>query len=117
MSFGPPTAVIINDTYPAVAHFEVDAGSFLVVESDATCLIFLDVGVPGPAGAAAGKYTHNQLVASSTWTINHNLGYSPSSVRLLSPGGVEMEGLVLEISNNQLVASLNPPVAGRAIVG
>lgn len=52
MSFGPPTAVIINDTYPAVAHFEVDAGSFLVVEPDETCLIFLDTGIPGPPGSS-----------------------------------------------------------------
>ena len=50
MSFGAPTAVIINDTYPAVAHFEVDAGSFLVVESDSTCLVFLQTGIPGPPG-------------------------------------------------------------------
>lgn len=110
-----PQAIIINNTYPAVAHFEVDAGSFLVLEPDDTYLVFVDTGIPGPAGSSS-SYTHNQNSASAVWTINHNLGISPRSVRLLTVGGVEMDAEVIETSLNQVVVYFNLAIAGKAII-
>lgn len=73
-------------------------------------------GVPGRDGAALGSYVHVQNSASATWTVNHNLGRFPGSVRVLSPGGVEVEAEVLDISSSQLSIRFAAPAAGRAII-
>jgi hypothetical protein len=63
-----------------------------------------------------GVYEHVQSAASTTWTVNHNLGRSPASVRVLSVGGVEISCDVIEISPNQLAVNLVTAQTGRVIV-
>lgn len=69
------------------------------------------VGPQGPAGS--GAYTHTQTTVSSTWTINHNMGFRPS-VELLDSGSQEIDGEVSHPSLNQTVVTLNPASAGFA---
>lgn len=69
-------------------------------------------GPPGPSGSAAA-YVHTQSSASTTWTINHNLGFVPS-VSLYTVGGVEFEAEVVNVSNNQCVVYLVTALAGTA---
>jgi hypothetical protein len=84
---------------PAVV--EVSVGSFLPV--------------PGPAGPAGGviRYVHTQSTASTTWTVNHNLGSRPL-IAVFSAGGVEVDASILHISNNQAQISFNTAVTGTA---
>lgn len=69
-------------------------------------------GVAGSGGSASGQ-TFVQASPSMVWTINHNMGVSPS-VDLFTSGGLEMIGEVLHTSVNQVVISFNVAVAGFA---
>lgn len=73
-----------------------------------------------PATAAADAkaqsalgITHDQLSASDTWTINHNLGRKPA-VAVYSLGGVEMFADVVHASINQALIYFAQPYAGYA---
>ncbi len=71
-------------------------------------------GERGPAGAPGGTaHEHVQESASTTWTINHNLGFRPT-VELRTTGGHEFWGEVQHTSDNQVVIHLNSPLAGSA---
>lgn len=65
------------------------------------------------SGSGGSSYTHTQSSAASTWTINHNLGYIPST-ELFNSGSVEVEGEVSHPSNNQTIVSFATPVSGFA---
>jgi hypothetical protein len=69
---------------------------------------------PGPQGPAGGvAYVHTQSTPSTTWTINHNLGFRPT-VELLDAGSQEIDGEVAHPSVNQTVVTLKPATAGLA---
>ncbi len=61
-------------------------------------------------------YQHDQTTPLSTWTVNHNLGRSPGSVRVLSAGGIELFCDVVETSTNQLTVSFVVAQTGRVLV-
>lgn len=67
----------------------------------------------GSGSVANGGVTFNQASPSTTWTINHNLGYRPS-VTLLTVGGAEFDAEVIHTSVNQTVISLTAATAGSA---
>lgn len=73
----------------------------------------------GPAGPSSGpggeiaEYTHTQSAPAASWTINHNLGRKPL-IALRSAGGVEFEGTITHISDNQAVVTLAAATAGYA---
>jgi len=56
------------------------------------------------SGPGAVSYTHAQPIASTTWTINHNLGWRPS-VNVFDSGGTQVGGTVVHTSDNQLTVS------------
>ena len=58
-------------------------------------------------------YVHTQSVASTTWTVAHNLGFRPS-VELINAAGQEIDGEVTHINDNVCIATFNLPVAGLA---
>ena len=68
---------------------------------------------PGPQGPPGESYVHTQSTPSTTWTINHNLGFRPT-VELLDTGSQEIDGEVAHPSVNQTVVTLNPATAGLA---
>lgn len=73
-------------------------------------------GIQGLPGSAAQRYHYadHLMSAASTWTINHNLGYTPTAVNVYTPGGVEVEAHVTNTSINQTVITFNIPFAGTA---
>jgi hypothetical protein len=79
-------------------------------------------GVPLPMvvavleGGSVARYTHTQSAASALWTVNHNLGFIPSSVSVRTVGGVEVEAGVTHISINQLNIEFAVPFAGTALI-
>lgn len=58
-------------------------------------------------------FTFNQPTPSSTWVINHNLGFKPD-VALFTLDDIEFEANVMHITVNQTVVSMNVPYAGYA---
>lgn len=75
----------------------------------------LDVVIPPPTPADGPdlNYTHNQMVASASWTITHNLGKYPS-VTVVDSAGTAWEGDITYINNNSLQINFSLPFSGKA---
>lgn len=82
-----------------------------VTEGDTTVVTITTAGPQGPSGVVA--FVHIQTSPSTTWTINHNLGFRPS-VELLDSGSQEIDGAIAHPTTNQTVVTLNPATAGLA---
>jgi hypothetical protein len=97
---GPPNVLtigtVVSGTPPAV--------SITGVAPSQTLNFVLPVG---------GSYTHTQSTASSTWTIAHNLGFSPA-VSVVDSGGNHVIGDVNYVSVNVLTVSFSAPFGGLA---
>jgi hypothetical protein len=59
------------------------------------------------------NYTHDQQAASSSWTINHNLGRNVS-VTVIDTANNEIEGDVVHTNANAVVVSFSAPFSGKA---
>lgn len=53
------------------------------------------------------SYVHEQLVASSTWTVAHNLGYFPNVV-VVDSGGNKVIGSVKYLDENTVELKFTP---------
>lgn len=60
-----------------------------------------------------GTYTHIQDVASSTWTINHNLEYHPN-IEVVDSAGTAVIGNYQYVNVNTIIATFASPFAGKA---
>lgn len=58
-------------------------------------------------------YVHDQAVAASVWTINHNLGKYPS-ITVVDTGGTVVSGVVTYIDNNTIELTFNAAFKGTA---
>lgn len=67
----------------------------------------------GAGGAVSDSYHHDQGVAATTWTVNHNLGRHPN-VSVLDSAGSQVEVAVVHTSLNQVVLSLAYATSGTA---
>lgn len=65
------------------------------------------------ATLSSASYVHTQSVSSSTWTINHNLGFRPS-IELTTSGGSVFFAEIVHTSLNQSIVYLNTTQAGFA---
>jgi hypothetical protein len=70
------------------------------------------IGTPVTQPSELG-YVHTQSVASTTWIINHNLGYIPS-VELVDAAGVEFNATVTHTNVNQTIVTILVATAGIA---
>jgi hypothetical protein len=59
------------------------------------------------------SFTHTQGVDSSTWTINHNLGFYPSVTVFLNSGDI-VEGTITHSNVNSLTISFSAAIQGSA---
>ena len=55
----------------------------------------------GNTPAVVGVYVHNQTHPSSTWIVNHQLGYYPN-VRVVDTGANTIDGQIQDADNNSL---------------
>lgn len=93
----------------------IDNGTKVVVRD--TNVQIITIGTQGPPGSGGGSsfyYRHDQGVAASLWTVNHNLGLNPN-VQVFSVGGMEMWAEVLHTSVNQTLITFDSNVSGFAI--
>lgn len=70
-------------------------------------------GATGAPGSGDLTYVHNQLAASATWTINHNLGKYPS-VTIVDSAGTIVEGNITHTDANTSVATFSAVFGGKA---
>lgn len=107
-----PTVTIVAD-WPEVVIIPGDDTPDVLVETPPQAEIVLsEVGLRGLAGAGATVFEHQQLVASDTWIVNHNLGHEPAAVQILTLGRVEFEADITHVSDNQLVVQTVSPSTG-----
>lgn len=62
---------------------------------------------------APETYTHNQMIPDTTWTINHNLGKTPS-ITVRDSSGAEVEADIEHPTLNQAIVRLSYAVSGTA---
>ena len=63
----------------------------------------------------APKFTHVQAAATTTWVINHNLGFRPL-VQAYTSGGLLIVGDIAQINLNQTTVSFTVSIAGYALL-
>ncbi len=107
------TQVIIEDN---VAEVEViDESVEVNINTDDVRVVEVETpglqGPPGPQGQAGAFFEFVQSVASTTWTVNHNLGFRPD-VEILNSGGRKMSAEVLHTSINQVICYFNVATTG-----
>ena len=105
------TTVNVTAVSNTVTVTEGDAGTTVVTVPVTSVVTATTEGPQGPAGS--GGYVFTQTTPSTTWTINHNLGFRPT-VELLDAGSQEIDGDVAHPSINQTIVTLNPATAGLA---
>lgn len=87
--------------------------------------VIVELGTSGPQGpqgepGAPGEvlytdlsYVHIQSVASSTWSITHNLQFIPN-ITVVDSAGTVVEGTYNYPNNTSVVLSFSSPFSGKA---
>lgn len=89
-------------------------GSSTVVTVPVTSTVStITAGPQGPQGPVGAGYDFLQSSSSTTWTINHNLGYKPS-VDVYDSGSQQIQAEVSHPSTNQTVILLTSSTTGFA---
>ena len=63
-----------------------------------------------------GSYKHTQGTPSTSWTIDHNLGYEPGGVSVVDSSGTIVTGTITYASVNQIVVSFTSAFGGKAYI-
>jgi hypothetical protein len=105
--------IIVDYPNPYLSEIIVVSGTQeIIVDQPESTIAIINAGPQGPPAAGSG-FTHNQVSALTTWTINHNLGYNPN-VQVFSVGGLEILCEIHHTSINQTTVSFNTATAGSA---
>lgn len=82
--------------------------------------VIVELGVTGPQGPRGEGvilseifHLHNQPIANTTWTINHNLGFYPNITVVDSAGNV-VEGSYSYPNATTIIASFSVAFSGKA---
>jgi hypothetical protein len=70
-------------------------------------------GPPGPPGESGVAFEYQQTTESSSWLINHNLGFLPV-LSVFNQAGHPIEGEVLNLNTNQTQVNFKIPIRGSA---
>jgi len=102
---------------------EVDSGFQQVIVDPATSAVSIInagppgppgiMGPPGPSGAASDSHEHVQSIQSSSWVINHNLGFKPN-VTIFDISGALIEDAIIHKTINQVELQFLTPRVGTA---
>lgn len=71
---------------------------------------------PTPPPSGGNGTLRFDEASSTTWTINHGLGYYPM-VQLFDASGNEIEGAITQVTDDVLIVTFNEATAGFALVG
>ncbi len=104
----------IADLWPTNVERAISAQDLRdVVSSLAASVTWHDEAGSGDGGE---RYVHAQTAASTVWTIVHNFGQPPGSVRLLDATGAEIVGSGEDVDANTYRIEWASPLAGSAIL-
>ena len=115
-----PVVEVQNLPAPVVQVTEEDGTTVLVVADAPPGVVTVEIpGPPGPPGAPApgggsdAHYVHEQPVADTVWTVNHNLGKRPS-ITVEDSAGTVVVGRYANPDVNTSVLRFSAPFGGRA---
>lgn len=90
---------------------------YIYLENTIREIIEVTEASPGPKGdpgeAGTGSFVYEQEAPSSTWTINHNLGFFPG-VTVVDSGGTDVVGSITYVDEDNLYVTFNAPFGGTA---
>lgn len=90
---------------------------YIYLENTIREIIEVTEASPGPKGdqgdPGTGAFIYEQPVPSSTWTINHNLGFFPG-VTVVDSGGTDVVGSITYVDEDNLYVTFNAPFGGTA---
>lgn len=72
-----------------------------------------DKGDPGDPGPGGLYYVHDQTVAATVWTVNHNLGQQPGGVLVVDHLGEQIWGDISYVGVNTIVFTADDLVSGK----
>ena len=104
------TSVNVSTVTNTITVTDGDNSTTVVTVPITNTVTATTVGPQGPAGVG---YLHQQTSSSTTWVINHNLGFRPA-VELFDSGSQEIDGDVAHPSVNQAIITLSPATTGTA---
>ena len=90
--------------------------NIVIVQPVTPNIVVTTPGPQGPAGTfnvGSVSFTYYQTPASSTWTIDHNLGFKPVAV-VIDSAGTNCEGSISYPNNNTMVITFNSAFEGTA---
>lgn len=104
--------VIITAEWPEVRITGTDDTPELEITAPPQPIIEITaLGARGLAGVGAEVYEES-FSNLDVWIVNHNFGRKPTSVQILSPGGVEVVADVVHIDDDQLRILFVQPYTG-----
>jgi hypothetical protein len=106
------SGIEITEQTTAITVIE-ESTTVQVVESEQ--IIVTEIGIQGPPGPPGIDltYEHSQLIASDTWTINHQLGKHPA-ITVVDSGGSVVFGDITYSSLNTAIVRFSVPFGGNA---
>ena len=120
-----PSTVVVSDPSPKVTVVVKEEVSKIFVLKETEIIAVSDVGKkgdkgdkgdqgnPGVAGPTSPSYEHIQSSASSSWNVNHNLGFKPI-LQIYDSGGNVVEAEILHISTNLAIVYFAFTMSGVA---
>lgn len=111
----PDSDLIVEvDVETTVTTVEVEPQVIHTVEvMPQPAITVVQIGTEGPPGPSGGRFEHVQGTPSTTWDINHFLGYRPNVIVLDTLGRV-VYGAVSYPSVDHMVLTFSMPIAGTA---
>jgi hypothetical protein len=99
--------------------FSSSVTALSIIKSGGTSTQFLmaDGSVSSGGGAAGATFTHNQAVASLTWTVTHNLGVLLPSVTVYdATNSVIIPKTISAVNVNSMTITFYSVIAGNAVM-
>lgn len=60
------------------------------------------------------NFVHNQILSSTSWTVNHGLNKYPSVI-LIDNDGYEFDAIIRHVDTNNVIITVSPATSGKAI--
>lgn len=99
-----------------ILSIDENDGSVIELNTTEDSVEILEIAIQGLSGSDGESdkfYEHNQIAASNTWVINHNLNKYPS-VTIVDSGETKVEGDVEYNSINQVTLTFSSVFSGKA---
>ncbi|MFA6198793.1 MAG: hypothetical protein WC679_00050 [Bacteroidales bacterium] len=95
--------------------FIIDVNNGVATWKECATIEDTNAGGSNPYPQYLQQFDFVQSTPATTWTINHNLN-KPVSITTYTTGGVEFEGEIIKINNNQSQVLIDEAIAGTALV-